>query len=333
MLDVIAPGLVTTVQDLGRSGFRHLGVPTGGAGDRDALRVANVLVGNGEGEAGLEFTLTGATMRLRRSRVVALTGGDCEARCGGRALPMWRPVAVRAGAEIEIVRIRRGARAYLAIGGGIAVPPALGSRSTDLRACYGGHEGRALRARDRLPLGPEHAGHEALMQRLAAHDVPFVAAPWWVAPTEDLRGDVAMLHLLPGKDVATLDPRVLRQLRDGVWTVGADSDRMGLRFDGPPIPHGAIAERISEPVLPGAIQLPPDGRPIVLGVDAQTVGGYPVVGQVIRADMNLAMQLKPGDRVRPVLVTLEAAEAAWQVRQRDFARMREAIAWRSRKVA
>ena len=328
MMDVLAPGLLTTVQDLGRPGHRHLGVPGCGAADRDALRVANVLVGNAEDAAGLEFTLIGATLRLRRARIVALTGGECEARCGSLPLPMWRPVALRAGAEIEIARVRRGARAYLAIAGGIAVEPALGSRSTDLRAAYGGHEGRALRARDRLPLGASRGGHPDLWARLEGTNAPLAAAPWWVAPTEDLRGDVAMLHLLPGKDVRTLDPRVLRALRDGIWTVGADSDRMGLRFDGPPIPHSTYAERVSEPVLPGAIQLPPDGRPIVLGVDAQTVGGYPVVGQVIRADMNLTMQLKPGDRVRPVLVTPEAAEYAWQVRQRDFARMREAIAWR-----
>ena len=333
MLDVVAPGLLTTVQDLGRHGYRHLGVPSGGAADRDALRVANVLVGNDEGDAGLEFTLLGATLRLRRPRVVALTGGECEVRCSDHALPMWRPVALRAGAEIEIARIRRGARAYLAVAGGIGVPQALGSRSTDLRASYGGHEGRALRARDRLPLGHDRgvAAHDALWHRLESSDAPFAAAPWWVAPTEDLRGDTAMLHLLPGKDVRTLDPRVLRALRDGIWTVGADSDRMGLRFDGPPIPHVPYADRVSEPVLPGAIQLPPDGRPIVLGVDAQTVGGYPVIAQVIRADMNLTMQLKPGDRVRPVLVTPEAAESAWFVRQRDFARMREALAWRVRR--
>lgn len=331
MLEVVSPGFLTTVQDLGRPGYRHLGVPTGGAADRDALRVANVLVGNDEGAAGLEFTLSGATVRLRRARVLALTGGTCEARCGAFAFPMWRPVAVRAGTEIEFSRIRRGARAYLAVAGGLDVPPALGSGSTDLRARYGGFEGRALRARDKLPLGPDRDGHEALWARLESGDAPISAAGWWVAPTEDLRGDVAMLHLLPGKDVLTLDPRVLRALRDGVWTVGADSDRMGLRFDGPAIPHVAITERVSEPVLPGAIQLPPDGRPIVLGVDAQTVGGYPVIAQVIRADMNLAMQLKPGDRVRPVLVTPEAAESAWQVRRRDFARMREGLAWRARR--
>ena len=328
MLEVVAPGLFSTVQDLGRPGHRHLGVPEGGAADRDALRVANLLAGNDDGAAGVEFTMLGATLRLRRARIVALTGGECEARCGDRALPMWRPVALRAGTEIEIGRVRRGARAYLAVGGGIAVPHVLGSRSTDLRAGFGGFEGRALRARDRLPLGPEPRTHASLWTRLQSGDTPLAPAPWWVAPTEDLRGDVTMLHLLPGKDVMTLDPRVLRALRDGVWKVGADSDRMGLRFDGPAIPHVARAERISEPVLPGAIQLPPDGRPIVLGVDAQTVGGYPVVGQVIRADLNRAMQLRAGDPVRPVLVTPEAAEAAWLVRQRDFARLRESLAWR-----
>lgn len=332
MMEVLAPGLLTTVQDLGRTGLRHLGVPSCGAADRDALRIGNRLVGNAESEAGLECTLVGPTLRFRQPHVIALTGGRCDASCDGMPLPMWRPVAVAAGAELTIARVRQGARAYLAIEGGIDVPEVLGSRSTDLRAGFGGHEGRALRARDRIAtIAPASSAFVSLFRRLEQHRSLCAGAPWWIAPTEDLRGDVLLLHLLPGPDLAALDPRVLRALRDGVWTVSSESDRMGVRVDGPLLRSVSIPERISSAVLPGAVQLPPDGRPILLGVDAQTVGGYPVVGQVIRADLGLAMQLRPGDKVRPVVVTAEAAQAAWRSRRIDLARMGEAI--RARLVA
>lgn len=329
MLEVISPGLLTTVQDLGRKGLRHLGVVVSGAADRDALAIANRLIGNRPDAAGLEATLSGPTVKLRQSRLVAITGGECEASCDGRPLPMWRMLAVAAGSEIRIGRVTRGARVYLAIGGGIAVSPVLGSRSTDLRGCFGGHLGRALKAGDRLPLAREDATAGArLMARLDEGRQRVVAAPWWVTPTEDLRGDTALLHLEFGPEAAMLHPGALRVLRDGTWTMAADSDRMGLRFEGPPLRVASRRELVSAGVMPGTVQLPPDGHPVLLGVDAQTVGGYPRIAQVIRADMGRAMQLRPGERVRPVLVTPEAADDASRARSRELARLAEAIRYR-----
>lgn len=325
MIDVTAPGLLTTVQDLGRHGHRHLGVASAGAADRDALRVGNRLVGNDESCAAIELTLSGPTLAFRRDTLIALTGGECEARCGGARVPMWRPVLLRRGSELALGRVRTGVRSYVAVAGGIDVPCVLGSRSTDLRGGFGGFEGRALRARDRLRVGRAPGRIALLERRLDATTAAFAAAPWWVGESDDLSGDVSLLHLLPGKDVAALDPRVVRALRDGVWTVRNDSDRMGLRFDGPPIPRVGVTERISEAVLPGAVQLPPDGRPIVLGVDAQTVGGYPVIAQVIRADLCRAMQLRPGARVHPVLVDPDAAASAYRLRRQSHARLAQAI--------
>jgi antagonist of KipI len=245
---------------------------------------------------------------------------------------MWRPIALEAGSEVRIARVLRGARAYVAMAGGIDVPMVLGSRSTDLSSGFGGWQGRALRAGDRLSLLHASAPVWRLKERLLDGQTAWRAAPWWVGPVEDLGGAVAMLHLLPGADLAALDPRVLRALRDGVWTVSPDSDRMGLRFDGPPVPRTPTHEQISAAVLPGTVQLPPDGLPIVLGVDAQTVGGYPRVGQVIRADLGRAMQLRPGERVRPVLITADAANAAWLARQRNLSRMSQALSARWTKV-
>jgi antagonist of KipI len=329
MLEVLAPGPLTTVQDLGRPGYRALGVPVAGAADADALRVANLLVGNPEHAAGLEFTLAGPTLHFDGPRVIALAGGDLEASIDGVPVPAWRPVALAGGSELRIGRVLRGARGYLAISGGVNTGPVMGSRSTDLRCHFGGHHGRALKAGDRLPLGRgESARGRALRRRRAESRQRFMAANWWVAATHDLRGEVAWLHLLPGPDIAALDPRVLRTLRSGTWIVSNASDRMGLRFEGPEVPRVPVPEQISAAVLPGTVQLTPDGSPILLGVDAQTTGGYPRVAQVVRADLGRAMQLKPGDKVRPVLVDEEAAEGLRRVRARELERMRFAIAAR-----
>ncbi len=329
MLEVIAPGPLTSVQDLGRPGHRALGVPIAGAADADALRVANLLVGNSEHAAGLEFTLSGPVLRFSGPRVIALTGGNLDASIDGEPVPGWRPVALAAGSELRIGRVVLGARGYLAISGGINVKPVMGSRSTDLRCGFGGLHGRALRAGDHLPLGrSESASGRSLRRKRATSQRRFVAASWWVAATGDLRGDVAWLHVLPGPDIAALNPRVLRVLRSGTWIVSRDSDRMGLRFEGPEVPRVVVPEQISAAVLPGTVQLTPDGRPILLGVDAQTTGGYPRIAQVIRADLGRAMQLKPGDRVRPVLVDEEAAEGLRRLRTCELERMRFAIAMR-----
>jgi antagonist of KipI len=329
MLEVVAPGLLTTVQDLGRPGHRALGVPVAGAADADALRVANLLVGNAEDAAGLEYTLAGPTLRFDGPRVIALAGGEAEASIDGEPVPAWRPVAVAAGCELRLGRMLRGARGYVAISGGVNVKPVMGSRSTDLRCGFGGFKGRALRAGDRLPLGrSESARGRALRRRRAEGGLRFLAAPWWVAATHDLRGDVAWLHVLPGPDIAALDPRVLRTLRSGAWIVSSSSDRMGLRFEGPEVPRVPVPEQVSAAVLPGTVQLTPDGSPILLGVDAQTTGGYPRVAQVVRGDLGRAMQLRPGDRVRPVLVDEDAAEGLRRVRVRELERMRYAIALR-----
>jgi biotin-dependent carboxylase-like uncharacterized protein len=326
MLEILSPGLLTTIQDLGRPGFRDMGVSGGGAADRDALRVANRLVGNADNAAGIEFTLVGPTLRTTKPILIALTGGDSEVYCGSQVLPNWRPIALASGVEISLGRITRGARGYLAISGGIDVPCVMGSRSTDLRSSIGGLRGTALRVGDRLPIARlKHPVGLSLRRACEEYGVAAWPAKWWVAPTEDLRGDVVWLHLLPGPDIGVLDPRVLRTLRDGTWTVSQESDRKGLHFEGPGVPRVPVPEQITSAVLPGTVQVQLDGKPILLGVDAQTVGGYPRIAQVIRADLGRTMQLRPGDQVRPVLVTQEAAETAWRARQQDLSRMQLAI--------
>jgi len=311
-IEVLAPGLSTIVQDRGRPGLGALGVGVGGAADTYSLAVANLLVGNPPGAAALEISLAGPQLRFLAGARIALAGAEVEARCEGLTLPGWRGIDLPAGAQLTIGACRRGARAYLAVCGGIAVAAVLGSRSTDARGGFGGIEGRALRAGDHLPLtDPTAPGGDIL--RIDRR---------WVNPQPDLDfAQPALLRFLAGSD-ALREPA---SLETGPWHVGASSNRQGVRLTGPALRPATTAERISEPVLPGTVQLPPDGQPIVLGADAQTVGGYPRIGHVIRADWPRLAQLRPGDRLRLQQVDPAFARTAWQQQQARLARIAIAL--------
>jgi antagonist of KipI len=314
-LRVLAPGALTTVQDAGREAFRHLGVGVAGALDAYSHAVANLLAGNTPDAAALEITLTGPRLRFDHAARISLCGAHIDARCDGVAIPTWRRVSVPAGATLALGACRRGARAYLAIAGGIDVPKVLGSASTDLRGRFGGNEGRALVADDILQVAP-HRGAS-----VAALDV----APWWIDPSPDVASDTpAVVRLLAGRDAVAPSGALF----DVPWRVAAASDRQGLRLQGATLHAVDAGERISEPVAPGTVQLPPDGQPIVLLGDAQTHGGYPCIGHVIRADWPRLAQLRPGDAVR--FRACDHAEAcdAWRARCHRLARIELAIASR-----
>ncbi|MFC4728212.1 biotin-dependent carboxyltransferase family protein [Coralloluteibacterium thermophilus] len=315
-IEVLVPGACTTVQDLGRHGWRHLGVGQAGALDAWAHRIGNLLVGNPASAATLEIALTGPTLRFVRPARIALTGAQIEARVDGLSLPCWSVVDLPAGSVLRLGRCSDGARSHLAIRGGFDLPPVLGSRATDLRGGFGGLDGRALRTGDRLPADAGGTG------RLRV-------APWWIdahADLDDALPDPAGVRVLPGED-ALAEPTALAATQ---WRVSASSDRQGLRLDGPPLALAAQVERISAPVFPGTVQLPPDGRPIVLLADAQTHGGYPVIGHVARADLSRLAQRRPGAPLRLVPCTRQEAAAAACVQRHRLARIGEAVAARLR---
>lgn len=295
MLEVIRPGLQSTVQDLGRPGVRHLGIALGGALDREALILANRLVGNPAGAAGIELVLGAAEFGFLRDGWLALTGADCAATLDGEAVWhgwRWR---VRRGQRLRLSAPRHGMRTYLALDGGVAVSQVMGSRATELQAGFGGHQGRALRAGDRLPLGAP-----------LSHDGPLGA---W------LRESDASLRVLPGPEFDEFEPAAVAALWQGEWRLNPASNRMGIRLDGPTLVRSRGRELASHGVLPGVIQVPPGGQPIVLLADAQTTGGYPRIGCVIEADLWKLAQLRPGARLRFSPVTREQALAArheWQ---------------------
>ena len=310
-LRVLAPGLLTTVQDTGRPGCRHLGVGVAGALDPYSHAIANRLVGNPADAATLEITLSGPSLAFDRDAVIAWCGADIDARIGNLRIPAWHRVAVPAGSVLSMGPCRHGARAYLAIAGGLDVPRVLGSASTDLRGGFGGLRGRALARGDVL-------GHAPWPEPIGRLDV----SAWWIDPAPDLQWEVpARVRVLPMPGDAH------RALCAGQWRVAAASNRQGLRLDGPPLATG-VSGRLSEPVSVGAVQLPPDGQPIVLLADAQTHGGYPVIGHVIRADWPRLAQLRPGESLRLQACTRQEARLAQLDQSRRLARIALAIAGR-----
>ncbi|HTA65263.1 MAG TPA: biotin-dependent carboxyltransferase family protein [Xanthomonadaceae bacterium] len=316
-LEVLAPGLLTSVQDMGRHAARAFGVGVGGAADGFSCRVANLLVGNPADSAALEITLHGPTLRLHRAATIALCGAMIDAQADGLALPGWRPVALPAGCTLTLGACSRGARAYLAIDGGIDVPAILGSLGTDLRSGFGGFAGRALRTGDRLGLGSPLAA-------IVATDAPRIV-PWWIDAEPDLDlADSIVVRVLPGSD-ATMPADALHAQE---FVVASASNRQGLRLHGAALRLADARERVSEPVVPGTVQLPQDGAPIVLLADAQTIGGYPRIGHVIAADLPRLAQRRASQRLRFVPIDRKRAERANVEQRARLARIALAIAGR-----
>jgi biotin-dependent carboxylase-like uncharacterized protein len=301
-LRVLSPGLLTSVQDAGREAARRYGVPRSGAMDHFALAAANRLVGNSPDAAALEITSGGASFELLRPSLLALAGADLGATLDGRSLRPWVAELASRGSRLTLTGRRDGwgARAYLALEGGVAAPVILGSRATYLAGGFGGLAGRALRAGDCL-----HS------------DAPS-GSPWalaggrWPAAARPAYGPAPALRFIPGPHYEQLEERSRAALCQVTLRLGRDSNRMGYRLEGLRLSFMRALSLPSFGVIAGAIQIPPDGAPILLMADAQTVGGYPVVGVVIAADLPLASQLLPGDGLRLVPTTIADALAAHQ---------------------
>jgi antagonist of KipI len=317
-IEILAPGLLTTVQDGGRLGYAAIGVGAGGAMDGVALRLANILVGNVDNAAALEITLRGPRLRFRDDSLIAITGADIDARSDALQVPTWRPVWMRAGAELAVGNIRSGARCYLAVAGGIDVPMVLGSRSVDVNTRVGG---RPLVAGDILPATP------------TAFPVPassaFVAAKWSLDPAPWFDHDCAQpLALTPGTHFSDLDDGAHAALFNTAFRISADSNRVGYRLEGTPLRLRKPLELVSAGIVPGTIQLPPNGAPIVLMAEAPTTGGYPRIAHVIATDLPRLAQHKPGDSLRFTQVSLGAAQKRYLEREQALARIANTVSER-----
>jgi len=318
-LSLTRAGFLTSVQDLGRNGFRQFGVSLGGALDVFALRVANLLAGNDESDAGLEITLGGLRMRFEDKRVIAWCGGEFDVRVGSTPLPAGHSCLLDADDELTINQPRIGFRAWLTISGGIDVPLVLGSRSTDLRANFGGLDGRALRDGDGLPLGRQSEFSRSLIDLLREQRVAS-----WGSPAEwsSSAKTKTVLRVIRGVDWSRFNDVTIQRLTSDAFVVSPDSDRMGVRFDGPELSRNDDVDLVSEAVAPGTIQVPPNGRPILLLGDCQTIGGYPKIAHVITVDLPLAAQLRAGDRVRFSEVPIADAYRFLLERERQLERFR-----------
>jgi antagonist of KipI len=313
---VRSAGFLTSVQDLGRSGFRRSGVSLSGALDVHGLRVANVLVGNEENAAGLEVTFGTIRIGFEDERLVAWCGGAFSVRAGDEDLRAGHVGLVEKDEEVTMIAPNSGGRAWLAISGGIDVPLVLRSRSTDLRGNFGGYEGRALRDGDVLSLFKERGFETAAL----AHRSFQTAAPWGAPATWAVHENRnPILRVVKGPDWDRFTNEAQQSLVASAFNVTSDSDRMGVRLEGLELKRTESSDLLSEAVAPGTLQVPPNGQPILLLGDCQTIGGYPKIAHVITVDFPIAAQLWPGDTLRFQEVSLAEAQTLLREREKDFA--------------
>jgi antagonist of KipI len=292
VLEIITPGLLTTIQDRGRHGYQAFGMPVAGAMDDYALRTANILVGNPEGTAALELTLLGPHLKVLTPVKLALTGADLGAEINGEEFPRWQTVAVRAGDEITFTAVKDGCRAYLAVAGGLDVPEVMGSRSTYLRGKIGGLSGRALKAGDIIATCSSRNKNVPTGTRLAPTLLP------------EYQAQIILRVILgPQEDHFTSAGR--DTFLSSEYAVTTEADRMGYRLEGPKIEHAAGADIISDGIPLGAVQVPGHGLPIIMLADRQTTGGYPKIATVCSVDLSSIGQAKPGDKIRFETITRE----------------------------
>jgi antagonist of KipI len=328
-LRVHRAGILSTVQDLGRYGYQRFGVPVGGVMDEYSHRLANLLVGNAEGEATLELTLAGPRLEFTEDALIGICGGDFNPTIEGNKVLTARPVLVRAGSVLDFGTCRLGCRAYLAVAGGFEVPRVMNSKSTYLRGGFGGFEGRALRRGDLLPTGNGTAGLYPSLRAVVDQGAAFAYPRWSVnANSAFLAHDHHRVHFIPGRHWELFTEESQQQFAGMQFRIAPDSDRMGYRLEGPALDLKQPADILSEAVSFGTIQVPPDGRPIVLMANRQTTGGYPRIGEVATVDLPMLAQLPPGDTLRFEPITLEDSQGLYLQRDRDLGIMREALQMR-----
>lgn len=347
-VSVLTPGLLTTVQDRGRRGYAALGVGVAGPMDDVAFRLANALVGNSDDAAALEITIIGPHLRFDTAATIALTGAGFAAQIDGSSIESWRAINISAGAVLACGRARRGARGYLAVAGGFTVEPVLGSAATDVNARLGPFGGRALAMHDtlwfaagalqahpgQLSVGALQARPGRRYENLVAV-APLVllqnpsASAWSLDPRPwfdpDPHGPIRMIR---GSHFDTLDHASREALFTAPFRIAADSNRVGFRLDGRHLAFAGPLELVSEPVGFGTVQLPHGGQPIALMAEHPTTGGYPRIGQIAAIDLSRLAQRRPGDPVRFVEIDLDQAQTRYLARERELARLLDAIAKR-----
>lgn len=318
-VQILKPGLLTTVQDLGRTDYKIFGVSESGAMDPLSLRLANLLVGNDEGTAGLEATLIGPKLRFEASALIAVTGGDLSPTLNNQPVSMWKALKVDEGDELSFGQCIDGCRSYIAFAGGVQVPQVMGSRSTYIRGHYGGFEGRALKTGDRIPIGiPQLPSDQLYGRKLRFDHIP------------DYREEKPIRFILgPHEDAFT--PESIHRFVTTSYTVLNESDRMGYRMTGEALEHIQGADIISDFVTVGTIQVPGSGQPIVHMADCGTSGGYTKLGVIIGVDRPYIAQKKPGDTLYFEQTDVPSAQTLWREQEQRLSSVRLSNALIARK--
>ena len=311
-ITVVAPGMLTTVQDQGRTGYQQYGMPVSGAVDLRAAAVANILAGNDQNEAVLECTLLGPRLKFERANCVAVTGGDLGLTVDGSPVPTYRAFRVEAGQVLGFTAPVSGCRAYIAFSGGLDIPVVMGSRSTYIKAGIGGFGGRKLQKGDVIAF----RSPVETLKNMASRAI----APEFLSRKE------YVLRAIPGPQDDCFTRAGIDTFFGGIYTVTAEFDRMGCRFEGDVIEHKNSADIISDGISLGAIQVPASGKPIMMLSDRQTTGGYAKIANVITADMRIAAQLKQGDKVRFEKVSVEDARQALLAQRAALSLLQTAVA-------
>lgn len=332
-ITVNRPGLLTSIQDLGRYGFQKYGVIVSGAMDRNSLRIANMLAGNKEGNGVLEITLMGPSLLFEEDTLIALTGADMSPEIDGEAVPLWRPVYVKKGSVLDFKACRTGCRTYLALAGGFALEEVMNSQSTYLRGEMGGYKGRALKAGDQLEAKEMSPWASKLFHELKAKaGTRSFLTPSWQVQVDSF---VSMkknpvIRAIRGGEFDRFTKESQTRFFEHSFRITPKSDRMGYRIEGPALQLEQPFELLSEAVAYGTVQVPNDGNPIILLADRQTTGGYPKIAQIATVDLPVIAQLKPGENIRFQEITLEEAEQLYLKQEQELEQLQAGIALKNR---
>lgn len=318
MIEILSTGGLNTVQDLGRYGYRKIGVTVAGAMDKLALAAGNLMLGNAPGSAGIEITIFPFRVRFLAGARIALTGADGDARLDGEPVLPWWSLRVRKGQVLELPAARSGCRAYLTVCGGIDVPVVMNSRSTDLKVRFGGFEGRSLRKGDRVALLAAD-GERARSADGYGVEPPLLALGFDVTSA----GEALVIRVVPAAEYELFTPAAQQHFWTRPWRITPNSNRQGYRFSGTPLATHGLPELLSRGMVPGTLQVPPSGLPIVQMSDANPSGGYPNIGTVIEADLWRLAQARLGDSVRFIQASVPQAVTALRA-ERDWLRKIEA---------
>ncbi|PFI79395.1 biotin-dependent carboxyltransferase family protein [Bacillus cereus] len=306
-VEVLHAGMFTTVQDLGRSYYQQFGVPVGGAMDKNALRLINMLVGNEENEAGLEMTILGPKLLIKKTTLLAIGGVDMEPLLNGERIPLWRPILAEEGSMLCFGKVKSGCRAYVTFAGGIHIERTMGSKSTYIRAAIGGIEGRMLKKGDCFQIGTYSEMANRFIQDLQKDER--IKTKWVISNSVLPKYKKhPKLRVIADFEYDQFTEESRKAFFTKEYKVSNYADRMGYRVEGEVLNRIEEKEILSSPVTFGTIQVPNGGQPIILMADRQTTGGYPRMGNIISVDLPLLAQLKPGDYVSFEKITLEEAE-------------------------